>query len=145
VTDYPYPNREHRAADKAARDQALSILDGIAGNVDIIRRRLTQAGSAVRPEGADAAILAGEVQALSVQLAVIEVLRSAREWHAADMADADRRLAAAPSLLSALADELRMSRDRDLLPDEQDEDLARRALDALWNSPRQQAAEGGAR
>lgn len=130
MTEYPYPNREHASADKAAHDQALRILDGIAGNMDIIRRRLTQVGSTVSVEGADASILADEVQALSVQLAVIEALRRAREWHAADASDAIRRLARHPALLSALADELHMGRDRDLPPGEQDEDLARRALGA---------------
>lgn len=81
-----YPNHEHKKADEAARRRALKALDNIQDSVTILRRRLTGIGSSVNVEGADGHGLAGDVQDLSVHLAILEALRDVREWDAAERA-----------------------------------------------------------
>jgi hypothetical protein len=83
VTDYP--NREHQVADEAARRRALAALDHITDEAEGRRQRIL----AGRPtDGDDTQTLTSLVRDLTVHLTVLGTLRDAREWHAADQAEA---------------------------------------------------------
>lgn len=79
-----YPNPEHERADKAARRRALRNLDNIEAEIAIIRRRVTQTGSTVQPDGDDTQVMASNVRDLTVNLAALSTLAEVREWAAAD-------------------------------------------------------------
>ena len=86
-----YPNREHANADRAARRRAHKALDEIEAEAANLRRRLKLADNPLSSlDGDDAQLLAGQLRALTAELAIIGILRDVREWHQADRADAER-------------------------------------------------------
>jgi hypothetical protein len=85
-----YPNREHRAADEAARRRAVASLEQIETEAKNLAANLAGGWS---PMGADARHLAETVTRLGEALTVLETLRDVREWHALDQRDAEVRRA----------------------------------------------------
>lgn len=89
MTDYP--NREHRVADEAALRRALASLESIETAAGIVRQKLLRRPDAwVDRDGAR--LLAVAVGQLTENLQILETLREVRGWHAADLADAERKL-----------------------------------------------------
>jgi hypothetical protein len=87
-----YPNREHANADRAARRRASKALDAIGAEVETLRRRLASADNPLSSlDEDDTQLITGEVRNLTGELAIIGALRSVREWHKADRADAERK------------------------------------------------------
>jgi hypothetical protein len=80
MSDAIYPNREHENAVNSATRRALSALDAISENVDLIRGKLA-AGTV------DARYLQEQAGRMFEYLTTLETLRDVRDWHAADLAD----------------------------------------------------------
>lgn len=83
MTSIDYPNREHANADKAARRRALKAVDEIAGEAQLLRRKL-EAGQNLDAD--DAQTITHSLMRLTQNLSALETLRDVREWHSADVA-----------------------------------------------------------
>ena len=76
-----YPNREHEAADRAARRRTLNTLEAIVSEAALIRQRVDNG----RPvDGDNTQMLSSLVRGLTGYLAELGTLRDVREWDAAD-------------------------------------------------------------
>lgn len=87
-----FPNREHEKADNAARRRAGKALDEIESEIGILRHKLARTGRADTTDGDDSQLIASKVRDLIQHLTALGVLRDVREWHAADMAEANQAL-----------------------------------------------------
>jgi hypothetical protein len=105
-----YPNREHENTVNSATRRALSALDAISENVDLIRGKLA-AGTV---DAADARYLQEQAGRMFEYLTTLETLRDVRDWHAADLADV-----------------LGLKPDLNLPPSERRADLQRRIAEAV--------------
>jgi hypothetical protein len=85
MTAVDYPNREHGNADRAAKRRALTALNSIIENAQLLVRAL-ETDTALDP-GASRRIADGAVS-VAINLSALETLSDVREWHAADVADA---------------------------------------------------------
>jgi hypothetical protein len=83
-----YPNREHQNADRAARRRAGAALSGIEAEVATLRRLL--ANPEASPDEDDTQLIASHVRDLTGHLGRMGALHEAREWAAADRAEAAR-------------------------------------------------------
>jgi hypothetical protein len=90
-----YPNREHQNADRAARRHAATALAELESMTHGLARRL-DTGS-LDFEANDADRLAEQAGKARAAFAEIAILRDVREWHAADLADAQDAMADLPA------------------------------------------------
>jgi hypothetical protein len=81
-----YPSREHKNADRAARRRAEAALNGIEAEVATLRRRL--ASPEVLLDEDDTQLITSRVRDLTGNFGRLGALREAREWAAADRAQA---------------------------------------------------------
>jgi hypothetical protein len=86
--DTLYMGREHEQADHAARRRAVTSLDNIIEQADILRRRLIEGQLGI--DGSYGRAILESSARLPEHLSALEILERVREWHAADQAEIEQ-------------------------------------------------------
>lgn len=120
-------NPEQTKLEASARRRALNNLTAIIGEAQKLQRKLGDGQG--EPDADDVQTLAENVRDLTGHLGVLDALRQAREWEAADRAVAGRQ--GLNVHIMRLADELGMRTDLNLPPVERPAELGHRVVDEI--------------
>lgn len=84
--EFPFPNREHEVADKAARRRALRAIEDLEAELKLVRQRL-ELGAASRVDADTVQSISDYARRIVGHAAELGVLYDVREWHATDVAE----------------------------------------------------------